>query len=310
MITFQENFLEEILNNKIMINLEEIQKIKNEINLLSKKNSRNISYSQISLYNDCPNKWYLSKKYPIYIPNIHLLFGTVFHNIIQELIKEYFNNSLKSKEEYLYKILEYYKSTYIIEFEKNNRKHFSNENEMDKYYKLSKEIYSFIYDNLDKLNLKDYTLLDIELPLFFEIKKNINFIGYIDMVLYNEKTNSIKIIDFKSSKNGWTKKDKINITKISQLYLYKENIKKQYNLLSDINIEYEYIIIDKNNKPKIDIFIPKYDEKIIKDINLLLENFLKSFNEDGSIKEEKFTKIPNKYCNYCPYYNIYCDGKN
>ena len=53
-----------------------------EINYASQKT---ISYSQFSIYNDCPRKWELLYKEGLneYQPTIHTVFGTAMHTTIQ-----------------------------------------------------------------------------------------------------------------------------------------------------------------------------------------------------------------------------------
>ena len=44
-----------------------------------------ISYSQLSMYGDCPLRWKLNyiDRLSIFESNIHLLFGTAMHEVLQ-----------------------------------------------------------------------------------------------------------------------------------------------------------------------------------------------------------------------------------
>jgi RecB family exonuclease len=47
--------------------------------------------------------------------------------------------------------------------------------------------------------------------------------------MYHEPTNTIKIIDIKTSKQGWSKKEKSDENKQFQLILYKKYFSETYN---------------------------------------------------------------------------------
>jgi hypothetical protein len=69
---------------------------------------------------------------------------------------------------------------------------------------------------------------------------NVLFMGYLDIVMYNEKLNKFKIIDIKTSTNGWKldyiKKDE---DKQFQLILYKKFFAEQFGVpVGNIDIEF------------------------------------------------------------------------
>ncbi len=56
---------------------------------------RSVSYSQFSMWASCPHKWYLTyveNKQP-YQASIHTVFGTAFHETIQDYITVMYNES-------------------------------------------------------------------------------------------------------------------------------------------------------------------------------------------------------------------------
>ena len=75
---------------------------------------KNVSYSQLSMFRQCPKKWSLQYKegHKQYTPTIHTIFGTALHEAIQHYldvmyeksgaaadrldIEEYFNDKLTS----------------------------------------------------------------------------------------------------------------------------------------------------------------------------------------------------------------------
>ena len=59
-----------------------------------------ISYSQISMFNECPLRWKLN-----YIDNlsisessIHLIFGTAMHEVLQTYLEVMYNDSIKNAD--------------------------------------------------------------------------------------------------------------------------------------------------------------------------------------------------------------------
>ena len=57
-----------------------------------------ISYSQLSMYGDCPLKWKLNyiDRLSIFESNIHLLFGTAMHEVIQTWLEVMYHDSIKN----------------------------------------------------------------------------------------------------------------------------------------------------------------------------------------------------------------------
>jgi len=64
-------------------------------------NSRRISYSHLSIYEECPSKWYrtyITKEIP-YQPSIYTVFGTSIHETIQNYLDVLYNDSVKAADE-------------------------------------------------------------------------------------------------------------------------------------------------------------------------------------------------------------------
>ena len=57
-----------------------------------------ISYSQLSMYGDCPLRWKLNyiDKLSISEPSIHLLFGTAMHEVLQRYLEIMYFDSVKN----------------------------------------------------------------------------------------------------------------------------------------------------------------------------------------------------------------------
>ena len=59
-----------------------------------------ISYSQLSMYNDCPLRWKLNYVDDLRISesNIHLIFGTAMHEVLQTYLEIMYNDSAKNAD--------------------------------------------------------------------------------------------------------------------------------------------------------------------------------------------------------------------
>ena len=96
-------------------------------------------------------------------------------------------------------------------------------------------------------------MLGIERPLNYKLPKNLNFVGFIDVIIRDEIRDRLKIIDIKTSTMGWNKWVRItDKNKSNQLLLYKQFYSKQFNFPID-KIDVEFFIV-KRNYTKIWIF--------------------------------------------------------
>ena len=77
-----------------------------------------------------------------------------------------------------------------------------------------------------------------------KLKKNVGFIGYIDLVILHKPTNTLKIIDIKTSTRGCKKYQKADKNKTDQLLLYKSFYSRQFDMPLD-RIDVEYFIVKR-----------------------------------------------------------------
>ena len=83
------------------------------------KNMNKISYSQISMYNECPFRWKLNyvDDLRIFESNIHLIFGTAMHEVLQTYLEIMYNDSVKNadllnlREMLINKLIEQFKNS-------------------------------------------------------------------------------------------------------------------------------------------------------------------------------------------------------
>ena len=71
---------------------------------------------------------------------------------------------------------------------------------------------------------RGWHLVGIEIPIVIIPNKSYNnvlFNGFIDLVMYNENTESLTIYDIKTSTRGWSDREKKDENKIQQILLYQ-----------------------------------------------------------------------------------------
>jgi hypothetical protein len=139
--------------------------------------------------------------------------------------------------------------------------------------------------------------------------------GYLDVVTYHEETETFKIIDIKTSTNGWNDYAKKDENKQFQLLLYKQYFSEQYGIPLD-KIEIEFFILkrkvldadDENlmspyQAYRVQQFIPPSGKIKLGRAKTAINDFINEcFKSNGEIKESSYPKSPSKWnCNFCPY---------
>lgn len=290
---------------------------------IEKKINR-VSFSQYSTFLRCNYKWYLD--YPLNLRkwdgNINTAFGTAIHETFQKYLDLLYNHSVIEADSM--DCIEFFKTIYDNEITKlkDEGKELLTE-EYDSFYNDGIGIISEFTKTSNRLKYfpsKDYELVGIEIPLDIPIKNNVSFTGFIDIVLKEKSTNKYKIIDFKTSFNGWNKYTKEDFSKISQLHLYKAMYSKKFDVpLSDIEVEFFIVrrrLYENVSFPqsKIQIFKPEATKSVINEsLKYFIEFLNKGFTPDGEYKvNQTFLKNPGKnkkHCKYCLHYKNKCDGK-
>ncbi len=280
--------------------------------------SKTISYSQFALYNECPWKWklmYVDKHKPE-TQNIHLTFGTAMHETIQHYLTIAFEQTAKEADrmdlsDYLYQRL---KENYKLNLEKNKGIPFTTRMEMDEFYRDGVEILEFIRKKrTEYFPTKNYKLLGMEVPLLEKVGDyNVYLMGFIDMVILDERDNKITVYDFKTSTRGWGDKEKKDENKKAQIIIYKEFFSKQYDIPID-NIDVVFFILKRKLWEKTDFaqkrvqtFTPASGKVTRKKVLEKLFEFVdKAFTKDGKYREDAdhypIAGDMDKNCKYCPF---------
>lgn len=279
-----------------------------------------ISYSQFSMYSACQHRWKLNyiDKIRLGGPSIITTFGTALHETLQIYLYTLYHKSAKEADGMnLPELLkERMMETYEIEMHTNNGgEHYSNPQEMQEFYQDGVEIVEHIRKRRSEyFRRQDWELLGVEMPLYFQASEgNTNVImnGFIDLVLRDTKNDEIHIYDIKTSTRGWTKYDKANKLKTSQLVIYKNYFSKQYGYDVD-KIHVHYFIVKRKlleesmfPQKRIQEFDPASGKLTRKQLQLQIDQFVTDcFNPDGSKRTDR-TYMPftnnNKHCRYCEF---------
>ena len=297
--------------------LKEIKKV--QVPEIDYAFNKNISYSQLSIYSNCPHQWGLRYRdgFKVFEPNIHAVFGTALHVTLQEYLTVMYEESKAAadrldSESTLKRVL---KEEYQNFYKKNKNIHFSNSAELAEFFDDGLKIINYIKKKSGNyFSKRGWYLVGCEMPIVLKPIKglsNVLFGGFIDVVFYHEPTNTIKILDIKTSTRGWSDKEKKDDVKMSQLILYKKFFAEQYNFPID-NIEVEYFITRRKvyeegdfPQKRIQEHKPAAGKVKINKASQLLEGFLNEiFNSDGSFKMHELEKRPSKEnCRFCPYSN-------
>ena len=274
--------------------------------------NKTVSYSQYSIYKNCQHQWSLDyiKKLKPFKPSIHLIFGTAFHETIQNYLQTMYDESATVADK---THLPTYFKTKLIELYKANSKtgHFSTPEQLSEFYEDGVAILEFFKSKRSLFFSKKNTkLVGIEIPILAPIiegKEKVKMKGFIDMVIYDKVLDKYTIYDFKTSTKGWSDYEKKDETKLSQILLYKRFFSKLKNVPEDkIDVEF-FIVRRKINEaleylPKrVQQFIPAHGTKKVEAAVKGMQEFvLNVFTEDGSYQDKDYPKSITK-CRFCPY---------
>jgi hypothetical protein len=280
---------------------------------------KSISYSQMSMFNECPKKWSLQYRegHKSFTSSIHTVFGTALHETLQHYLTVMYEQSgaaadrLNTSEMLEENLREEYKKQYKA----NNNQHFVTPDELREFYEDGVEIIrEFSKDKTKYFGKRGWHLVGCEVPIILTPHskyQNVMFQGYLDVVLYHEPTNKIKIIDIKTSRQGWSKKEKSDENKQFQLIAYKKYFSELYNVPIE-NIEIEFMIV-KRKIFESDIYVIKRVQQFkpasgkvkLNKVTKSIESFIeRAFDRNGYNEVEHQPKL-NGNCKWCPFYKTH-----
>ena len=280
-----------------------------------------ISYSQLSMFNECPLRWKLNYVDDLSIsePSIHLLFGTAMHEVIQTWLEVMYHDSIKNADKLNLEQRLHDKMYERFQIDKEAYgKNPCTLEEMKEFFNDGVAILDFVKKKrADYFQKRQYELVGCEVPIEVMLKKDIKMVGYLDIVLKHKPTDTITIIDIKTSTRGWNKLMKADKNKTQQLLLYKQFYSKQYDVPIE-NIDVEYFIVKRKlwentdfPQKRVQKFVPASGtvsmNKVNNGLNLFLEN---AFDDKGEYRTDKIFALPSKKaCRFCEFKNTeYCDN--
>ena len=295
-----------------------------------KKFNKYVSFSQYSMYYKCPRSWKLA-----YIDNlrkkesnIHLVFGTSMHEVIQDYLEMLYNQPHLDAESVDWKAKLLQTMTTIADDERNliDGKRCMTDDEFDEFIEDGNQMLDyFLQEDVRRkyFSKTRHSLSGIETSIDLEVRKNVGYIGFLDVVLFDKINQKYKIIDLKTSTRGWNKWQKSDESKTHQLLLYKVFYAKEFNVPLD-KIEVEFIILKRKHDPddpwggdRIQRFVPPHGSMSSKEAWTSFNTFLnESFTKSGEYDlENPFPKTPGKNkknCRWCEFAKKSggpCDGK-
>ena len=273
-----------------------------------------VSYSQYGMYSTCQEQYKLNyiDKLGTSSANIHTIFGSAMHETIQHFLDVMYNVTKKQAlqlnlEEMLYKQL-------VEHFTKENEKMEDGmfpctKEELGEFFEDGKLILQYFRNKLDKLYSKSgFELLAIEQVLNAEVKPGVNFIGFIDILLKDKSTGDVIIIDLKTSTKGWSKYQKNDKVKTSQMLLYKKFYSEKYDVpLDKIKVEYQILkrkIFEGADYPipRISKFVPANGKP---SVNKAWDGFIafvnEVFDDEGNFIQREYQPTKGKQCDWCEF---------
>ena len=275
---------------------------------------KHISYSSLSTYNKCPKLWelqYLRGEVP-FKQNIYTCFGTAMHETIQEWLTVMYHDKVKAandmnKHQLLYSnMIKAYKQGKA----QNGHEHFSNQDELTKFWIDGKHILDFLQKKRGGyFSTRNMMLAGVETLLYQEIKPGVVFKGLVDLVFYHPNTDRWTIMDIKTSTSGWRDAQKKNPNLTAQVILYREFFAKQFGIDKE-KIEVEFFIVKRrvpaeaefaSMQKRVQEFRPNAGPRKTKQIITSMNKFIDEVIDENGEYIDKDYKCTNPFgkCEHC-----------
>ena len=274
----------------------------------------NISYSQLSLYENCPKQYklrYVDKK-STFVSNIHLIFGSAMHTVIQSWLDTIYKETATKADQMDLNVM--LKDELINEFLKAEEKDGQppcTKDQIGEFYDDGVNILDFLKKRrADYFSKRGWSLVGCEIPINVKIKDKIRMIGFLDVVLKHE-SGRVKILDLKTSTMGWNKYVKADKIKAAQLLLYKMFYAEQ-KFMDPKDIDIEFFILKRKLYEKTDFpqkriqkFVPANGSVSLNRARTMLDRFVdNTFDNKGKFIVENLKATPSKKsCRYCEFLN-------
>ena len=283
---------------------------------------KRISYSQYSQWAVCPHRWKLNyiDKLRTFKGNIHTLFGSAMHDVLQTYLTVMYNDNIKKADGLplasmlLHRMKTYYKK--IVE--DLHGEEITSKEEIQEFYEHGLAIIEwFVKKRSMYFSKKGYELVGVEVPIDYDLPNKIKFVGYIDVLIYDTVREKYKIIDIKTSTMGWNKWAKADKTKTDQLLLYKQFYGAQHDIPLD-KIDIEYFIVKRKLYEKLDwpqrrvqTFVPANGTPSINKVTNNIKAFIDECFIDGEHNQSHIYRkeASKKNCRFCEFNQTeHCDA--
>lgn len=265
------------------------------------------------MWTSCPQQFKLNyiDKLGESSANIHTIFGSAMHEVIQHFLGVMYGITKKQAMELDLEMM--LKDKLVEHFTQEKEKLTEGtpctREELEEFFGDGRQILQFFKKKIDTLYTKSgFELVAIEMPLNAQIKEGVHFIGFIDIVLKDVSSGEIIIVDLKTSTSGWNKYQKADKVKTSQMLLYKKFYSEKYDIpLDKIKVEYQILkrkLIESTeyNIPRISKFIPPHGKP---SVNLAWKGFMEFvdtvYDDGGLIRTDNFPTNKGKACNWCEF---------
>ena len=279
-----------------------------------------VSFSQYSMWHNCPQQYKLAyiDKLGESSSNIHSIFGTAMHETLQNYLEKCLRIS-KSQADKMIDLQEYLKERMRDAYLKETEGEIGNTTICTK-----EEMVEFLEDgnilldwfqkpkNFNKFfSLKHDELVAIEQPINTKISENVNFMGFIDLIIRDTFNGRYRIIDFKTSTRGWSKYQKSDPVKNAQILLYKKFYAELLNISEDV-IDVEFIILKRKVEVREDIpthriskHVPANGKVSVNKAWKGFTDFVESvFDKDGNYRTDvEYRKNATKLCEWCEFFD-------
>ena len=272
-----------------------------------------VSHSQFVSYSECNLKWKLRyiDKLGTFTGNIHTLFGTAMHTVIQEYLTVMYGTSIVAAE--ALDLNGMLKTEMMGEFKliKEGQETLPcSQDEMVEFYQDGLAILEHFRKHRGKYFMKkNYELVGIELPITMELQENVELKSFLDVVIRNKISGKITIIDLKTSTRSWTDYHKKNFYKKAQLLLYKQFYSEKFDVPLD-KISVEFLILKRKIAKQSDFPISRLQRFEPANGKVSVNKTMKAFtefreaiyDEKGNHKTDRnYNASPGSACKFCEF---------
>ena len=276
---------------------------------------KSISHSQFTAYNECNLKWKLRyiDKLSLSGGNIHTLFGSAMHTVLQEYLTTMYNKSIVEAEKLKLDVM--LKEQMIKEFNIIRARWKiipCEQKDMVEFYQDGVEIIKHFRKHRNKYFMKkNYELIGVEVPIFMNIQEGVQLKSFLDVVIRNKVSGRITIIDLKTATRGWWDYQKKDFYKKSQLLMYKQFYSDKFNVSLD-KIDVYFLILKRKIAKKSDFpisrlqkFEPAHGKPSVNKTMKAFHEFRELiFDSKGEYRTNRdYAAKPGSACKFCEFYD-------